>query len=117
MAKNFFLINNKILTAINSQYGTHLVVNQQAFFNEHNEKVIMFITADSVNRGSKRLFRTASAVMSCLFARDLLYTFQGRELESRDDKYERVFTKNDGYSAIEYMKGIYGEAHTLDDEP
>lgn len=117
MSRNFWSINNKIFLAMNYKYGTHLVVNQRAFYNENNDKVILYVTADAVNRETKVLFKTASAAMSCLFARDLLAAFDDKEPDFSNEQYQRIFMRNDGYGAIDYLKGRYGETNTLDPEP
>ena len=113
MSRNFWSVNNKIFLAMNYKYGTHLVVNQRAFYNENNDKVILYVTADAVNRETKVLFKTASAAMSVLFAKDLLAAFEGRDVVFNNEQYERIFMRNDGYGAIEYMKGRYGEGNSL----
>lgn len=103
---------NTIARAMNQLYHTHIVINTSQFYGGEGKLVRMYVVKDAFYYGGqysdKQIFKSASGIYVCLFMRDLLYAFQGREPEdSHNEGYYRVFAKNNGESAIEYMKGAY----------
>lgn len=112
MAKTPITIAKSIALAMNQTYQTHIVINTSSFYGEGGKVVRMYTVKDSYNyRGkysNKELFCSASGVYTCLFMVDLLYTFQGKELDDHENPgYTNVFMKKNGQAAIEYMKGAY----------
>lgn len=118
MAKTPITIARTIANAINVEFKTHLVINTSQFFGGEGKLVRMYIVKDSYydhgKYADKELFKTASGVYCCLFMRDLLYAFQGRESDAAEENegYLNVLDKRNGRASIEYMK----EAYLIDDE-
>ena len=107
----------KISTALNELYKCHCVINTQSFFGREGKAVKMYVVKDSYNYGGehcdKELFRSASAIYTCLFMRDLLFAMQDRELEEETNEgYIRVREKRNADASIEYMKVKYGSNNT-----
>ena len=112
MARTPITIARTIANAMNNQYDTHLVINQTNFFGGEGKLVKMYVVKDAYHFGGKysdkELFRTSSGVYTCLFMRDLLYTFQGKELaEETNIGYLNVKNKRNAEASIEYMKEKY----------
>ena len=105
----------KIADALNYTYGCHVVVNNKSFFGKEQRPVKMYIVEDSwydVNTGAwqdEQLFRTASGVYCCLYLRDLLFSFQGKELPVGDPKWDAMRENKDIYRSIDYMLTNYAE--------
>lgn len=103
---------NTIARAMNNLYGTHIVINTTNFYGGEGKLVRMYVVKDSYkyNGGysNKELFCSASGIYTCLFMRDLLYSFQGREVpEEENEGYINVKAKKNAEGAIEYMKSVY----------
>lgn len=100
--------------ALNRLYGCHVVINTSQFFGGEGKLVRMYVVKDAFYYGGKReysdkeLFKTASGVYACLFVRDLLYTFQGKEKkEETNAGYLNVLEKKNGRASIDYMVKKY----------
>lgn len=114
MAKTPITIAKTMANALNTMYKTHIVINTSQFFGGEGKLVRMYVVKDSYySHGSysdRELFKTASGVYCCLFMRDLLYSFQGKEPdEETNEGYKNVLEKRNGLASIEYMKGAYLE--------
>ena len=114
MAKTPITIARTMANALNLTYKTHIVINTSQFFGGEGKLVRMYIVKDSYySQGAysdKELFKTASGVYACLFMRDLLYAFQGREEVKEDNEgYLNVLARKNGRASIEYMKEVYLE--------
>lgn len=112
MAKRPITIANDIARAMNQMFHTHLVINTSQFYGGEGKLVRMYVIKDSFySKGEysdKQIFKTASGVYACLFMRDLLYAFQGKEeVEAENEGYARAKEKNNAYASIDYMKGAY----------
>lgn len=111
MAKTPITIARTIINAMNSTYGTHLVINVTSFFGEGGKLVRMYSVKDSYHskgeRINRELFCSASGVYTCLFMRDLLYSFQGKELSTDNEGYQNVLARKNGLANIDYMKEVY----------
>lgn len=108
---------NTIARAMNQLYHTHIVINTTQFYGGEGKLVRMYVVKDafyySGNYSDRQLFKSASGVYTVLFMRDLLYTFQGKEIpDSGNEGYRKVFIKNNGNGSIEYMKGVYLDVKT-----
>lgn len=107
-------IARTMANALNRMYKTHVVINTSQFFGGEGKLVRMYVVKDAFYYGGKskysdkELFKTASGIYACLFMRDLLYTFQGRELgEETNQGYINVFNKKNGQASIDYMVKTY----------
>lgn len=112
MAKTPITMARTIANALNMKFKTHIVINTSQFFGGEGKLVRMYIIKDSFySQGSysdKELFKTASGVYACLFMRDMLYAFEGREPEPEDNEgYLNVLAKKNGKASIDYMKEVY----------
>ena len=112
MAKTPITTARTIANAMNQMFKTHLVINTSQFFGGEGKLVRMYIVKDSYYHGGayvdKELFKTASGVYCCLFMRDMLYAFQGRDNgEETNEGYLNVLEKRNGLASIEWMKGVY----------
>ena len=111
MARTPITIARTIATAMNIEYGTHIVINTSQFYGGDGKLVRMYVVKDAYHYGGKwsdkELFKTASGVYVCLFMRDMLYSFQGKEVEETNAGYLNVKAKKNGEGSIEYMKGAY----------
>lgn len=117
MAKTPITIARSIANALNLQYHTHIVINTSQFYGGEGKLVRMYVVKDSFyyagKYSDKELFKTASGVYCCLFMRDMLYAFQGRENgEETNEGYLNVLAKKNGRASIDYMKEVY----LIDDE-
>ena len=120
MAQTPISTANTIARAMNRLYHTHLVINTTQFYGGEGKLVRMYTVKDAFYYGGdysdKQLFKTASGIYTCLFMRDLLFSFQGRELkEETNEGYLRVREKNNADYSIEYMKGVYLNAENSND--
>lgn len=121
MAKTPITIARTLTNAMNHMYGTHLVINTTSFHGGEGKIVRMYSVKDAYNLGhkgysNKELFCTASGVYVCLFMVDLLYTFQGKDIEDHHNEgYYNVFARKNGQAAIDYMVDKYLEGG-LEDE-
>lgn len=121
MAKTPITIARTIANAMNLTYKTHLVINVSQFYGGEGKLVRMYIVKDSFYRqgsySDKELFKTASGVYTCLFMRDMLYAFQGRDIpRETNEGYLNVLEKKNGRASIEYMKEEYLENGIVDTE-
>lgn len=111
MAKTPITIAKTIALAMNQTYQTHIVINTSSFYGDKGRVVRMYTVKDAYNNGkgysNKELFCTASGVYTCLFMVDLLYSFQGKDLDEHGEGYDKVFARKRGDESIEYMKGVY----------
>lgn len=121
MARTPITIARTLVNALNHIYNTHLVINTTSFHGGEGKIVRMYSVKDAYNMGAKgysnkELFCTASGVYTCLFLVDLLYTFQGRELENHGNEgYYNVFDRKNGQAAIDYMVDKYLEGGVIDE--
>lgn len=120
MAKTPITIAKTIAMAMNRMYDTHLVINTSSFYGDKGKVVRMYTVKDSYNiagnYSNHELFCTASGVYTCLFMVDLLYSFQGKELEDHGNEgYDNVFLKKNGQGSIDYMKSVYLEGGMIDE--
>lgn len=121
MAKTPITTARTIANAMNIMYKTHIVINTSQFYGGEGKLVRMYIVKDSYyykgKYSDKELFKTASGVYTCLFMRDLLYTFQGREIpRETNEGYLNVLERKNGRASIEYMKGVYLENEPVDND-
>lgn len=112
MAPTPISIANTIARAMNSEFKTHIVINTSQFYGGEGKLVRMYIVKDSFcyngKYSDKEIFKSASGVYTCLFMRDLLYAFQGRDIpEENNEGYNNVKEKRNAEASIEYMKGVY----------
>lgn len=112
MAKTPITIARTIANAMNQMYKTHLVINTSQFFGGEGKLVRMYIVKDAYyHQGAyvdRELFKTASGVYTCLFMRDMLNAFQGKEAsEETNEGYINVLAKRNGLASIEWMKEVY----------
>lgn len=114
MAKTPITIARTIANALNTEFKTHIVINTSQFFGGEGKLVRMYIVKDAYyHQGAyvdRELFKTASGVYCCLFMRDLLYAFQGKEAEEEENEgYLNVLEKRNGQASIQWMKEVYLE--------
>lgn len=113
MAKTPITIARTIANAMNIQYKTHIVINTSQFYGGEGKLVRMYVVKDSYysqgQYSDQELFKTASGVYCCLFMRDLLYAFQGKESDEDEpnEGYLNVLDKRNGLGSIEWMKEAY----------
>ncbi len=103
---------NTIARAMNQLFGTHIVINTSQFYGGEGKLVRMYVVKDSYYYKGKysdeEIFKSASGIYVCLFMRDLLYSFQGKEIPPKDNEgYANVYAKRNGDASIEKMKGVY----------
>ena len=109
----------KIADALNFTYGCHVVVNNKSFFGREQKPVKMYIVQDSwydPDTGAwvdKELFKTASGVYCCLFLRDLLFSFQHKELPNEDNRYQDIRESKNIYDSIDYMLANYQQEESV----
>lgn len=109
----------KIADALNYMYGCHVVVNNKSFFGKEQRPVKMYIVQDSwydQDTGAWRdeiLFKSASGVYACLFLRDLLFSFQGKELPNEDNRYQNIRDSKDVYRSIDFMLANYKQEESV----
>ena len=120
MAKTPITIAKTIAMAMNRMYDTHLVINTSSFYGEKGKVIRMYTVKDAYNiagnYSNRELFCTASGVYTCLFMVDLLYSFQGKELDDHENEgYDNVFLKKNGQGSIDYMKSVYLEGGMIDE--
>ncbi len=119
MAKKPISIANDIARAMNQMFHTHIVINTSQFYGGEGKLVRMYIVKDSYyakgQYTDEQIFKSASGLYTCLFMRDLLYAFQGKEEVVADNEgYDRAKEKNNVPASIEYMKGVYIDAKPED---
>lgn len=107
--------------AMNRLYGTHIVINVSQFFGGEGKLVRMYAVKDAFNYhgqySNKELFCSASGIYVCLFMRDLLYTFQGKEVPDEDNEgYKNVLARKNGKESIDYMVKAYLETTGGEDD-
>lgn len=112
MAPSPITVANTIARAMNSTYGTHLVINTTNFYGAEGKLVRMYTVKDAYkyNGGysNKEIFCSASGVYTCLFMRDLLYAFQGKEIPEEDNEgYNNVRMRKNADGSIQYMVDTY----------
>ena len=104
-------LSDRICRALNVTYGTNVVVDAQKFIGKEGTTVTMHVVKDARGRGvfghSKELFRSGSAIYTCLYMRDLLYSFQGRELPTDDEGWERMKEYRKTDESIAWMLNKY----------
>ncbi|MBO5628164.1 MAG: hypothetical protein J5965_03705 [Aeriscardovia sp.] len=120
MARTPITTANTIARAMNQLYKTHIVINTSQFYGGEGKLVRMYVVKDSFyykgEYSDKQIFKSASGVYTCLFMRDLLYAFQNKEIpEENNEGYNRVREKNNADANIEYMKGVYLNAETINE--
>lgn len=101
-----------MVNAMNNMYGTHLVINTSSFYGGEGKLVRMYTVKDAYNYNgeysNKEIFCSASGIYVCLFMRDLLYTFQGKDrVEEDNEGYNNVLAKKNGLENIDYMVKTY----------
>lgn len=112
MAISLLPLSRKVINAINTKYGAHLVMNTSEFF-RNGDVIRMKVVKDSFYSGEgdycdKELFRTASAVYALLFLVDALATLDGRELEDHQNEgYKNLFEKKAAQLSLDYLKEEY----------
>ena len=105
----------KLATAINMEYGAHIVINRNEFFAREEFRTVHLYSVrdawsgnDTEKYRNDELFRTASGIYVCLFMRDMLWTFQGRTVPLEDNPgYNKVFSRNNGWEMIRMMVNRY----------
>jgi len=101
----------KISTALNAKYGTHIVINSNKFFGKEGTIVNMHVVKDVYGRGhsycDEELFRSASSIYTCLFMRDLLYYLDGKDIPKGDEGWERQKAIKHPEVSFEYMRKKY----------
>lgn len=120
MAKTPITIARTLVNAMNRLYGTHLVINTSSFHGDKGKIIRMYTVKDAYNSGggysNKELFCSASGVYVCLFMRDMLYSFQGKEIPPDDNEgYQNVLARKNGLASIDYMKEVYLVGSESDD--
>lgn len=101
-----------MVNAMNTLYHTHIVINTSSFYGGEGKLVRMYTVKDAFkyngSYSNRELFCSASGIYVCLFMRDLLYTFQGREkVEEENEGYKNVLAKKNGLESIDYMVKTY----------
>ena len=94
----------KLAKGINAKYGTRIVINTNEFYNDSGSVVRMYEIKDSYcgqhrEPINKRLFRSASAIYTILFMRDLLLILDGKELPPDEE--------DPGWAATRRNKGAF----------
>lgn len=104
-------IAEKLCTAMNMKYGTHIVINTNKFFGKEDMVVKMHVVKDVYGRGrafvDEELFRSASSIYICLFMRDLMYSFEGRDIPEGDEGWEHQKETKPVAQSIDYMRKKY----------
>lgn len=121
MAPSPISVANTIARAMNRTYDTHIVINTTNFYGGEGKLVRMYTVKDAFkyNGGysNKELFCSASGIYTCLFMRDLLYTFQGKDVPHEDNEgYNNVRERKNADASIQYMVDTYLEVGGILDE-
>lgn len=116
MSKSPITIARTIANALNMTFHTHVVINQNYFHKSLEGRPIrMYVVKDSYYEPlpfrkywDKELFRTASAIYTCLFLRDLLWAFQGKVMQNEPNEgYKKIFLDKELSKSIDYMLDRY----------
>jgi len=114
MAGKPIIVAQNIVKAMNSSFGTHVVINMTQFYDGDNKLAKVYHVKDiyrmngTMDFVDHELFRSSSGVYICLFVRDLLYALQGKEIPHEENEgYNNVCVKRDANSGIKYMLDMY----------
>lgn len=114
MAKKPIQLALTMSTALNFKYHCHTVVNTKKFHDEKAERLVtLYSVSDSFRTKdgeyiTKKLYQTTSSVYLCYFLQELLYAFDGKEVESEfKEGYYKSRSGKGADDSIKYMLSLY----------
>lgn len=111
----------KIAKGLNCEFGAHIVINTSDFYSERGNRetgtpnlVRMYVIRDCYYSSdgtyvNEELFKSASAIYTLLYMRDLLYKMRGQELppDDADPGWTATRLKKGAFSSFDYMVEKY----------
>lgn len=104
----------KIARGINFMYGTRLVINVSEFYGGEGNLIRLYVVKDAFyEQGegyiNKELFKSASAVYTVLFMRDLMDLLRHKEItdDSQNEGWMRARARHTPEAAYDYIYENY----------